>query len=44
MLSPDTLKKLGKASVSGYRIKFETLKGIDINILEVAIRYGVENN
>ena len=35
-------KKLGKASVSGYCIKFKTLKDIDIGILEEAIRYGVE--
>jgi hypothetical protein len=35
-------KKLGKASVTGYCIKFKTLKDIDINILEAAIRYGVE--
>lgn len=36
-------KKLGKASVSGYCIKFKTLKDININILEAAIRYGFEN-
>ena len=36
-------KKIGKASVSGYCIKFKTLKDININILEAAIRYGVEN-
>jgi Domain of unknown function (DU1801) len=35
-------KKLGKASVTGYCIKFKTLKDIDIYILETAIRYGVE--
>jgi len=35
-------KKLGKASVSGYCIKFKTLKDININILEAAIRYGVD--
>src|SRR6266550_3912201 len=33
-------KKLGKASVSGYCIKFKTLKDINIDILEAAIRYG----
>ena len=33
-------KKLGKASVTGYCIKFKTLKDININILEAAIRYG----
>jgi len=35
-------KKLGKASVSGYCIKFKTLKDINIEILEAAIRFGVE--
>jgi hypothetical protein len=35
-------KKLGKASVSGYCIKFKTLKDINIDILKEAIRYGVE--
>ena len=34
--------KLGKASVSGYCIRFKTLKDINISILEEAIRYGVE--
>jgi hypothetical protein len=37
-------KKLGKASVSGYCIKFKTLKDINIEILEAAIRYGVETS
>ena len=36
-------KKLGKASVTGYCIKFKTLKDININVLEEAIRYGLEN-
>ena len=35
-------KKLGKASVSGYCIRFKTIKDIDIDILQAAIRYGVE--
>ena len=35
-------KKLGKASVTGYCIKFKTLKDINIDILEEAIRYRVE--
>jgi hypothetical protein len=35
-------KKLGKANVSGYCIKFKTLNDISIEILEAAIRYGVE--
>jgi len=36
-------KKIGKASVTGYCIKFKTLKDINIDILEAAIRYGLEN-
>lgn len=32
----------GKASVTGYCIKFKTLNDIHINILDEAIRYGVE--
>lgn len=32
-------KKLGKASVTGYCIKFKTLKDINLKILETAIRY-----
>lgn len=35
-------KKIGKASVTGYCIKFKTLKDINIEILEAAIRYGLE--
>jgi Domain of unknown function (DU1801) len=35
-------KKIGKASVTGYCIKFKLLKDINIDILEAAIRYGVE--
>jgi len=34
--------KIGKASVTGYCIKFKTLKDINIEILEAAIRYGFE--
>ena len=37
-------KKIGKASVSGYCIKFKTLKDINIDILKEAILYGVENS
>ena len=36
-------KKLGKASVTGYCIKFKSLKEINIQVLEEAIRYGLEN-
>ena len=35
-------KKIGKASVTGYCIKFKTLKDINIEILETAIRSGLE--
>ena len=34
-------KDLGKASVTGYCIKFKALKDINLAILEAAIRYGV---
>ena len=34
-------KKLGKASVTGYCIKFKALKDINIDMLEAAIRDGV---
>ena len=33
-------KELGKASVSGYCIKFKTLKDINLAVLEAAIGYG----
>lgn len=35
-------EKLGKARVTGYCIKFKALKDVNIDILEAAIRYGVE--
>jgi Domain of unknown function (DU1801) len=35
-------KELGKASVTGYCIRFKTLKDINIEILEAAIRSGFE--
>ena len=34
-------KKLGKASVTGYCIKFKTIKDINIDTLEAAIKDGV---
>jgi hypothetical protein len=41
---PQTYSKiLGKASVSGYCIKFKTLKDIHLEILKEAISYGFEN-
>ena len=35
-------KELGKASVTGYCIRFKKLKDIRIDILEAAISYGIE--
>jgi hypothetical protein len=35
-------KDLGKASVTGYCIRFKTLKDINTDVLESAIRYGFE--
>ncbi|WP_221390027.1 DUF1801 domain-containing protein [Dyadobacter sp. NIV53] len=35
-------KQLGKASVTGYCIKFKALKDINIDVLVAAIKYGVE--
>jgi len=35
-------KEIGKASVSGYCIKFKTLKDINIDVLKAAIQYGFE--
>lgn len=36
-------KTIGKASVTGYCIKFKTLKDINIDVLEAAILYGVDS-
>ena len=36
-------KDLGKASLTGYCIRFKTLKDINIDVLEAAIRFGFEN-
>ena len=35
-------QELGKASVTGYCIKFKTLKDIKIDVLKTAIQYGIE--
>lgn len=35
-------RELGKASVTGYCIKFKTLKDIDIDVLKAAIQDGIE--
>ena len=37
-------KKIGKASVSGYCIKFKALKDLNLDVLESAIRYGAEDH
>ncbi|WP_336518009.1 DUF1801 domain-containing protein [Pollutibacter soli] len=37
-------KKIGKASVTGYCIKFKALQDINMDVLEEAIRYGVKNS
>lgn len=40
---PDTYSKtIGKASVTGYCIKFKALKDINVDILDTAIRDGVK--
>jgi hypothetical protein len=36
-------EKLGKAKVTGYCIRFKSLKEIDVAVLEEAMRYAVEN-
>jgi hypothetical protein len=35
-------KELGKASVSGYCIKFKTLKAVNMAVLKAAMRDGIE--
>jgi len=42
-LSDTYAKTLGKATVTGYCIRFKTLKDINTNTLEAAIRFGFEN-
>jgi hypothetical protein len=37
-------KDIGKASVSGYCIKFKKLKDINMDILKAAIQFGIEQN
>lgn len=36
-------ENLGKATITGYCIKFKTIKDIAINVLEAAIRFGFEH-
>ncbi len=37
-------EKLGKAKVTGYCISFKTLKDINVDVLEAAIRFGLQYN
>jgi hypothetical protein len=37
-------KELGKASVTGYCIKFKTLTDINIDMLKAAMQYGIEQS
>ena len=37
-------KELGKASVTGYCIRFKSLKEINLDILEAAIRFGLDQH
>jgi Domain of unknown function (DU1801) len=37
-------QKLGKASVTGYCIKFKTLADIKIDVLKAAMQYGIEQS
>ena len=41
-LAETYVKRLGKASVTGYCIKFRSLADIDLGVLEEAIRFGFE--
>jgi len=36
-------KTLGKATVTGYCIRFRSIKDIDLGVLENAVRFGFEN-
>jgi Domain of unknown function (DU1801) len=37
-------KKIGKATVTGYCIRFKTIKDINLDVLEAAIRYRVKQD
>lgn len=43
LLAENFGKEIGKASISGYCIKFKTLEDIDIETLEAVIKFGFEN-
>lgn len=36
--------RIGKANVTGYCIKFRTLKQLDVDVLVEAMRYGIEQS
>lgn len=36
-------KSIGKATVTGYCIRFKRLENVDLKVLETAIRYGFES-
>lgn len=40
-LAKNYSEKLGKASITGYCIKFKRLKDINLDVLQAAIRFGV---
>jgi hypothetical protein len=37
-------KKLGKASVTGYCVRFKSINDIDLDVLEEAIKFGVKSS
>ena len=41
-LSRTFSKRIGKASVTGYCIKFKSLSDVNVDVLQEAIRYGIE--
>lgn len=43
-LNQNFSKTIGKASITGYCIKFKALKDLDLNVLKEAIRYGFEDS
>lgn len=44
LLVENFASSIGKASVTGYCIKFKSLKDIDQNVLEKAIRFGLKES
>ena len=36
-------KTMGKATVTGYCIRFKSIKDIDLDVLQAAMRYGFES-